>query len=120
MLPLRVAVAFKDHSLPPPPPFSLNPRTSSPRNPITHPIMSYNLRADAKGRQGRRSNANVVVVSSEVKSVEGEGMDDIEGAASLNETGESTAKKKSHSTVTVRERVAKGLNGSENFFITLV
>jgi hypothetical protein len=57
-------------------------------------MMSYNLRAGAKGRQGRRSNANVVVVaSSEAEAVEVEDMDDVMVAASLHETGEHSQRK---------------------------
>jgi hypothetical protein len=49
-------------------------------------MMSYNLRADAKGRQGRRSNANAVVAPSEAEVVERD--DVMAAAASLHETGE--------------------------------
>ena len=47
--------------------------------------MSYNLRTNAKGRQGRRSNVNVIVTSSEA---DPESMAGIVAAASLHEKGE--------------------------------
>ena len=53
--------------------------------------MSYNLRTNAKGRQGRRSNVNVIVTSSEAdpeSMVAG-----IVAAASLHEKGEHRQKK---------------------------
>jgi len=54
--------------------------------------MSYNLRADAKGRKGRRSNANVVA-EAKAKAIEGEGMDDVVATGSLHETGEHDQRK---------------------------
>jgi hypothetical protein len=65
--------------------------TTSPLNGAI-PIMSYNLRTNARGRQGRRSNASVNAAEAEA---EAESMDGVVPSASVEAGKHDTSKKKS-------------------------